>query len=158
MSARGVTTTAVTAFLVLSAGCGSALSATDGGTGDATPDPRLSPREAVVSAQWKAPGAVVLKGRGSDTPRTHLALRIMDDDPPLLDRPASHLRAVLGRPRTVLHHNTTWRYRISVRARPHGESCTRYFTVVLYNGRVDGYEIDPESCTDGSPGRDLPTR
>jgi hypothetical protein len=117
----------------------------------------LSAREAEVSAQWKAPDAVRLEGRGSDTKRTHVALRIMEDDPPELDRPASHLRAILGRP-FVIHHGATWQYRISVRARPFGESCTRYFTVDIRHRRVDGYEISPESCTDGSPGRDLPTR
>src|SRR3954470_7713113 len=117
MSGRGVIANAAMALGALAAGCGSALSAPGGGTGDAAPDPGLSPREAVVAAQWKGPRAVVLEGRGSDTPRSHVALSIMDDDPPLLDRPASHLRAVLGRARTVLHHGTTWRYRVSVRAR-----------------------------------------
>jgi hypothetical protein len=118
----------------------------------------LTPAERSASARWREPGAVVLKGRGRDTQRTDVALGIMDDRPRLLDRGAAHLREVLGPPAAVLGDDAAWQYRVSVRARPYGATCTRYLTVELRAGRVDGYEIGQERCTDHSVGRGLPTR
>jgi hypothetical protein len=123
--------------------------------------PPLQGERRQIEVDWQGSAATRLRGSGSDTPRTHVVNRLLDDRLGLIGGPPSAVRALLGDPDDQARDGS-WRYRLSVRPVGDGASCVRWLTVSFERPRaqreVGGLDMGPEACPEGVEGRPLPRR